>query len=105
MDDLYKTGKVIGSTPYGEIYSCVNRVSGAERAVKVLTKELKALGAHNVNSGRQTGLTGKQRIRGLIAAYDQQRNEQGLLPASYQTWYGVLEKPALEHSMQQQGLG
>ncbi|ARN74228.1 malonyl-ACP O-methyltransferase BioC [Oceanicoccus sagamiensis] len=73
--------------------------------LKQLTKELKALGAHNVNSGRQTGLTGKQRIRGLIAAYDQQRNAQGVLPATYQTWYGVLEKPVQGQTIQQQGLG
>lgn len=57
-----------------------------------LTRELKALGAHNVNSGRQAGLTGKQRIRQLIAAYEQYRNEAGKLPASYQVWYGLLQK-------------
>lgn len=57
-----------------------------------LTRELKALGAHNVNSGRQTGLTGKQRIRQLIAAYEPYRNAAGKLPASYQVWYGVLHK-------------
>ncbi len=73
--------------------------------LKQLTKELKGLGAHNVNSGRQTGLTGKQRVRGLITAYDQQRNEQGALPATYQTWYGVLEKPIINLSVKQQGLG
>lgn len=72
--------------------------------LKQLTKELKALGAHNVNSGRPTGLTGKQRIRGLMAAYDQQRNPQGALPATYQAWFGVLEKPALAQTVQRQGL-
>ena len=75
------------------------------QTLKQLTKELKGLGAHNVNSGRQTGLTGKQRVRGLIAAYDQQRNQQGVLPATYQTWYGVLEKPAIDQAIKQQGLG
>jgi malonyl-CoA O-methyltransferase len=61
--------------------------------LKQLTRELKSLGAHNVNNGRQTGLTGKQRIRGLIDAYEQRRNANNKLPASYQTWYGSLEKP------------
>lgn len=73
--------------------------------LKQLTRELKALGAHNVNNGRQTGLTGKQRIRQLIAAYDEQRNQQGALPATYEAWYSRLQKPAMDHSVKQQELG
>ncbi|MCR8922397.1 malonyl-ACP O-methyltransferase BioC [Dasania sp. GY-MA-18] len=66
-----------------------------------LTRELKALGAHNVNAGRPTGLTGKQRIKALLAAYEQYRNPQGMLPATYQVWYGVVAKP-LETSEESQ---
>ncbi|MGJ8686069.1 MAG: malonyl-ACP O-methyltransferase BioC [Spongiibacteraceae bacterium] len=58
-----------------------------------LTRELKDLGAHNVNEGRPGGLSGRQRIQALTHAYETFRNEQGLLPASYQVWYMVLEKP------------
>ena len=61
--------------------------------LKQLTRELKSLGAHNVNSGRPEGLTGKQRLRQFIEAYELQRNARGLLPATYQSWYGVLQKP------------
>lgn len=57
-----------------------------------LTRELKSLGAHNVNVGRPEGLMGKQRIKAFKAAYETQRNQQGLLPATYQVWYGVVEK-------------
>ena len=62
-------------------------------SLKQLTRELKSLGAHNVNSGRHTGLTGKQRMRGFIEAYEQQRNADNKLPATYQAWYGLLQKP------------
>lgn len=48
-----------------------------------LTRELKALGAHNVNPGRPTGLAGRARLRTLTTAYDRFRVEQGL-PASWQ---------------------
>lgn len=58
-----------------------------------LTAELKQLGAHNVNSGRPVGLTGKTRIKQFIAAYENQRNDKGFLPASYEVWYCVLSKP------------
>ncbi len=61
-------------------------------ALKHLTRELKSLGAHNINNGRPVGLTGKHRVRAFKDAYEQQRNEQGMLPATYQVWYGVLEK-------------
>jgi len=60
--------------------------------VRGLTHELKALGAHNLNPGRPGGLTGRARILGLIEAYEQFRQAQGL-PATYQVVYAVLEKP------------
>jgi malonyl-CoA O-methyltransferase len=60
--------------------------------LKNLTRELKSLGAHNVNSGRPSGLMGKQRLRAFMQGYENQRNEQGRLPASYQVWYGVWSK-------------
>ncbi|QTD32958.1 malonyl-ACP O-methyltransferase BioC [Pseudomonas fluorescens] len=60
--------------------------------VRSLTHELKALGAHNLNPGRPGGLTGRARILGLVEAYEQFRQPQGL-PATYQVVYAVLEKP------------
>lgn len=60
--------------------------------VRSLTHELKALGAHNLNPGRPAGLTGRARMQGLLAAYEQFRQAQGL-PATYQVVYGVLRKP------------
>lgn len=60
--------------------------------VRSLTHELKALGAHNLNPGRPTGLTGRARMQGLLQAYERFRQPQGL-PATYQVVYGVLQKP------------
>ncbi|WP_269619760.1 malonyl-ACP O-methyltransferase BioC [Zhongshania sp. BJYM1] len=52
-----------------------------------LTRELKSIGAHNVNSGRPSGLTGRKRIQSLTIEYEHFRTHNGLLPASYQVWY------------------
>lgn len=52
-----------------------------------LTRELKRIGAHNVNSGRPEGLTSRGRIKSLTAAYEQFRKSGGRLPATYQVWY------------------
>ena len=60
--------------------------------VRNLTHELKSLGAHNLNPGRPAGLTGRERMQGLLRAYEQFRQPQGL-PATYQVVYGVLHKP------------
>lgn len=48
-----------------------------------LTRELKALGAHNINQGRPGGLTGRARLRALTEAYEAFRQPEGL-PATYQ---------------------
>lgn len=47
-----------------------------------LTRELKGLGAHNVNRGRKGGLTGRQQAEAFKRAYEQVRTEQGL-PATW----------------------
>ena len=58
-----------------------------------LTRELKALGANNVNPGRPGGLTGPARVRRLTAAYDRFRTERGL-PASWQVAQVIMFKGA-----------
>lgn len=60
--------------------------------LRSLTRSLKDLGAHNLNPGRPSGLTGRARIRALHAAYESFRCPEGL-PATYQVVYGVLHKP------------
>ncbi len=60
--------------------------------LRQLTHALKALGAHNLNPGRPGGLTGRARIQALQAAYERQRQAQGL-PLTYQVVFGVLRKP------------
>lgn len=56
-----------------------------------LTRELKAIGAHNVNPGRPGGLTGRARLRALTAAYEQFRRDSRL-PATYEVAQLVLRK-------------
>jgi malonyl-CoA O-methyltransferase len=60
--------------------------------LRELTRELKALGAHNVNAGRPGGLTGRRRMQQFMAAYETQRNTRGLLPATYQVWFLQLRR-------------
>jgi len=57
-----------------------------------LMHELKALGAHNVNSRREQGLSSRQRLIRLLDAYDRQRQADGTLPATYEVYYLELLK-------------
>ncbi len=59
--------------------------------VRELLDELKTLGAHNMNGGRRTGLTGRRALQGMLTAYETWR-EGGKLPATYDVLFGVLEK-------------
>jgi malonyl-CoA O-methyltransferase len=52
-----------------------------------LMKDLKVLGARNVNEGRRRGLTGKKALQ-QVAAYYEQFREEGVLPASYEVIFG-----------------
>jgi len=52
-----------------------------------LLRELKAIGAHNVTSGRGHGLMGKNAWRAMLGNYEKLRRD-GRLPATYEVIYG-----------------
>ncbi|MFT5083527.1 MAG: malonyl-CoA O-methyltransferase [Lentisphaeria bacterium] len=54
-----------------------------------LMKGLKAIGAHNVNAGKNTGLTSRGAFQNLESAYEAIRTDKGL-PATYDVYYFVL---------------
>lgn len=59
-----------------------------------LAHELKALGAHNVNQGRPTGLTGRSQLAQLVRAYEAYRTSKGL-PLTYEVLYMHATRAAL----------
>ncbi len=58
------------------------------RDVKTLMRELKAIGAHNVNQGRTHGLTPPNHLKKMMAHYETFRRSDGYLPATYEIVYG-----------------
>jgi malonyl-CoA O-methyltransferase len=61
------------------------------RRVRDLLEELKALGAHNMNPSRPSGLTSRRALQGMLRAYETWRTA-GVLPATYEVYFGILEK-------------
>ncbi|HCM06555.1 MAG TPA: malonyl-[acyl-carrier protein] O-methyltransferase BioC [Oceanospirillales bacterium] len=66
-------------------------VTQQHSSLKSLLKELKAIGATNVNSGRRPGLGGRERIKKLEQAYRQQ-SESDYLPLTYDLIWIVARK-------------
>ena len=57
------------------------------RDAPALMHELRTIGAGNALVSRRRSPTGKQRMRDAIAAYEQFRQPDGLLPATYEVFY------------------
>ncbi len=55
-------------------------------SVLELMRELKGLGAHNLNQGRNRSITGKQTLQGMIKAYEQYRKHKQI-PATFDVIY------------------
>ena len=85
--DMHDIGDALVRAQFADPVMDVDRMTLTYREVEGLMRELKILGAHNVSSGRQRGLTGKGRLRAMKAAYEAFRRD-GLLPASYEVVYG-----------------
>lgn len=85
--DMHNVGDALVTTRWAEPVIDAERITVTYREVGTLMQDLKHIGAHNVTRQRPRGLTGRQRMNKMIAAYEQFR-EDGVLPASYEVVYG-----------------
>ena len=79
-----------GAGLYGAVHEEM-RVLHFDR-VQELMRELKSVGAHNVNRAAGRGLMTRAGLRRLAEAYESARSEAGL-PASYEVFYLDLQRP------------
>jgi malonyl-CoA O-methyltransferase len=77
----------------------VDRMVLTYESVSALMKDLKQLGANNAAQARHRGLTGKQRMQGMINAYETFRQDDRI-PATYEVVYGHAWAPTEEQTMQ-----
>jgi malonyl-CoA O-methyltransferase len=85
--DMHDLGDAMVRSGLAEPVMDVDRCTLTYADARDLMRDLKAIGAHNVNAGRAPGLTGKSRLARMIAAYEEFRRE-GRLPATYEVIYG-----------------
>ncbi|MBE9532691.1 MAG: malonyl-[acyl-carrier protein] O-methyltransferase BioC, partial [Proteobacteria bacterium] len=85
--DMHDVGEAMMAANLAEPVLDTDRYTLTYDTAMALMKDLKILGARNVNAERRRGLTGKQAISNVAKAYEQFRQE-GLLPATYEVVYG-----------------
>lgn len=92
--DLHDVGDALVRAGFAEVVMDMEHFTLTYPEVRDLLQDLKRIGAHNVNAGRERALTGKGRFRRFEAAYERFRHE-GLLPATYEVVYGIAWLPDL----------
>ncbi len=86
--DMHDVGDALTRSGFAEPVLDVERITLSYADVLALTRDLKAIGAHNVTSARRRGLTGRGKWRAMTEAYEAFRRD-GRLPASYEVVYGA----------------
>jgi len=86
--DMHDVGDALTRAGFAEPVLDVERFTLSYTDVLALTRDLKAIGAHNVTSGRLRGLTGRGKWRAMTDCYETFRRD-GRLPATYEVIYGA----------------
>lgn len=92
--DLHDIGDALVRAGFSEVVMDVEHCTLTYAAARDLLRDLKAIGAHNVNAGRAHGLTGRKRFAAFEHAYETFRAD-GRLPATYEVVYGTAWLPEL----------
>ena len=91
--DMHDIGDAMVRAGFENVVMDVETITMTYPDCLALMRELKLLGAHNVNTGRHKGLTGKDRLNKVLQQYETYR-KHGKLPASFEIIYGHAWKPA-----------
>jgi malonyl-CoA O-methyltransferase len=98
--DVHDLGSALARAGFTEPVLDVDRHIQHYADARGLMRELKALGAHNIDARRTRGLTGRRAFERMNAAYEKQRQPAGL-PATWQLVYAVawVDEQASSHAV------
>lgn len=92
VDSDYLTEAILRSGLSVDIFMREEQVFHYQTVVDLM-RDLKNIGAHNINSGRNLGLTGRKKLAALTESYECfRREEDNTLPATYEVYYYLLKK-------------
>jgi malonyl-CoA O-methyltransferase len=90
--DMHDIGDMLVHAGFSNPVMDMETITLTYESVAQLMRELKALGAHNVQQARARGLTGRRLMDELARRYEASRRD-GRLPASFEVVYGHAWKP------------
>jgi len=85
--DMHDVGDALMQSGFADPVMDMEMLTMTYEDVKTVMRDLKQIGAHNVMQGRQHTMTGKNKLKNMMQAYEQFRDD-GLLPVSYEIVYG-----------------
>ena len=85
--DMHDVGDAMIRQGLNEPVLSVEHITLMYQDARKLMRELKAIGAQNINTGRRQTLTGKKRFEKVLAQYELYRIDDRL-PATYEVIYG-----------------
>ena len=101
--DMHDVGDALGRVGFQGVVMDVEMITLEYTDCVQLMRELKKVGAHNINASRKKTLTGKNRMQRMIREYEKFRCN-GRLPVTYEVVYGLAWKPAARQIRQQGGI-
>ena len=90
--DMHEIGDLMVQTGFTEPVMDMEKLTLEYQDVIGLMRELKAIGSHNAATGRNRGLTGKDKFAKALKSYEEFRRH-GLYPATFEVIYGVAFGP------------
>lgn len=86
--DMHDVGDAMLSGSLGDPVVDMEQITITYEKAITLMRDLKTIGAHNMNPERNHGLTSPRKLSAVSAAYEQFRMADGMLPATYEVIYG-----------------
>ena len=100
--DMHDVGDALIRAGFTDPVMELEYINMSYKSVYDLMHDLKKLGAHNINSGRQRSLTGKNKFKQMVSEYEKKKVE-GRLPATYEVIYGHTWAPDANARMSTDG--
>jgi malonyl-CoA O-methyltransferase len=90
--DMHDIGDALMRSRFADPVMDMEYLTVTYQDARTLMRDLKTIGAHNAAESRNRGMTGKARLKSMLAHYETYRRD-GQLPATYEIVYGQAWMP------------
>lgn len=111
FSDMHFVGDDLQHSGFSDVVMDMEYLTLRYKTVKALCRDLKAQGVKNIHPNRPKGLMSKGQWQAFEKAYEMFRDEEGLLPLSYEVVYGQAfraqqkRQPSTEQTIQLSDIG